>query len=555
MTRLVDEVIGQLRAEAQVDPSSLALRVDALGRFRRATEPYLPADWLEPVRAVAARAGQRLALSRTHTVTALAGGSGSGKSSLFNALAGMELSPVGLRRPTTGQAYACVWGEPAEAGPTLDWLRVPVANRFARESALDADDQASLRGLVLLDLPDFDSVEADHAAEVSQLLELVDLVVWVVDPQKYADRVLHERYLRRFHRHRAVTLVALNQTDLLEAADVPRLLADLDQLLATDGLADVPTLATSAVIGAAGLTGLRAALQTLVTGRRAALHRLAADVDEVVDGLVDLIGPEPVPLTVDRVPELVSGLAEAAGLPATTRAAESAYRARVAAAMSGPLSWRVRRKPADPPPATAAGTVGRAAAGLAVRTVAARASAGLPAPWPDAIADASRSHLDDLPEAVADALADALATGDTSTGPGAPGWCRLVSAAHWLAAGTALVGLGWLVIGWVLAAVAVPVSHSRVGAVPVPVLLLTGGLLGALALATLAQSLARWAARRARARTAGRLRAALAEIADRLVVEPIREVLRRYAEARAALHLAGATPPPRHPAAAPPHPQ
>ena len=58
-----------------------------------------------------------------------------------------------------------------------------------------ATTRPALRGLVLLDLPDFDSVEARHRLEVDRLLRLVDLVVWVLDPQKYADRVVHQQYL------------------------------------------------------------------------------------------------------------------------------------------------------------------------------------------------------------------------------------------------------------------------------------------------------------------------------------------------------------------------
>lgn len=537
MTRLVEQVVDRLRADARIDASSLALRVDALARFRRAAEPYLPPDWLQPARAVAVRAGQRLALSRAHTLVAIAGGTGGGKSSLFNALAGGELSPVGVRRPTTGAAYACVWGPATEAAPMLDWLRVPPDHRFTRERAPGADPAAAkddLRGLVLLDLPDFDSVEGEHAVEVERLLALVDLVVWVVDPQKYADRVLHERYLRRFRRHRDVTMLALNQADLLGDADVVRLLADLRDLLAADGLPDVPVLATSAVIGPDGVTELRAALERTVTARRAALQRLAADVDEAVAGLADLVGPAPSEITVDRVPELVNGLAEAAGVAAVTRAVGASYRRRARAALTWPpLRWLPHRR-VEPPEPGAPGAVERAAASLAVRAVADRASAGLPPPWPDAVAEASRSHLDALPDAVTSAVATAAASGD----PPAPGWWRLLRAAQWLAAGLCLGGLGWLVVGWLLQVLAVPVSHPRVGPASAPALLLVGGLVAGAGLVALVRPLVRWAARRAQGRVAGRLRSALAEVGDAQVVAPVREVLGAYAEARAALHAA-----------------
>src|SRR5206468_1274675 len=101
------------------------------------------------------------------------------------------------------------------AGTLLGWLGVPPSRRFGRESALDGDDEAPLRGLVLLDLPDFDSVETAHRVEVDRLLALVDLVVWVLDPQKYADEVVHRRYLSQFREHHDITVVVLNQADKL----------------------------------------------------------------------------------------------------------------------------------------------------------------------------------------------------------------------------------------------------------------------------------------------------------------------------------------------------
>jgi hypothetical protein len=69
------------------------------------------------------RSGERMRMSASHTVVALAGGTGSGKSSLFNALAGAAFSPAGVMRPTTKHLHACVWGMEG-AAPLLDWLSV-----------------------------------------------------------------------------------------------------------------------------------------------------------------------------------------------------------------------------------------------------------------------------------------------------------------------------------------------------------------------------------------------------------------------------------------------
>ena len=116
-------------------------------------------------RAVVAKAGERLGLGLESTVVALAGPTGAGKSQLFNALVGEELAAVGRRRPTTSAGQAAVWGDGAD--PLLDWLEIP------RRHRLDAD---GLEGLVLLDLPDFDSVEAATASRSIAIVALADLV-------------------------------------------------------------------------------------------------------------------------------------------------------------------------------------------------------------------------------------------------------------------------------------------------------------------------------------------------------------------------------------------
>ena len=85
---------------------------------------------------MAERAGARLRLSGDHTVVALAGATGSGKSSTFNAVTGLELAAIGVRRPTTSWTMACAWGADG-AGELLDWLGVPQRHQVLRDSMLD----------------------------------------------------------------------------------------------------------------------------------------------------------------------------------------------------------------------------------------------------------------------------------------------------------------------------------------------------------------------------------------------------------------------------------
>ncbi|HET6532544.1 MAG TPA: GTPase [Actinoplanes sp.] len=552
MSGLVEKVRGVLtRDDGRIDAAHLVERLEALARFLRVVDPHLPDGDLVAAHTLVERAGSRLALSQDHTVVALAGSTGSGKSSLFNALARLKLSPVGVRRPTTGLAHACVWGPLEPANRLLDWIGVLPRQRFVRESALDGDDEAALRGLVLLDLPDFDSVERSHRLEVDRLLGLVDQVIWVVDPQKYGDRILHHAYLKQFRSHADVTIVVLNQADRLSPVDTETVLTDLKRLLEEDGLGRAPVLATSAKQPGM-LTELRELLEKTVAERQAALRRLAGDVDQVGEQLAGMMGPPAAEDEVDRatVRQLSEALAASAGVPAVAEATGNAYRHRAAASTGWPLIRGLRRLRPDPlkrlhidstpapegavVPRTSlpeADAAQRSAVGLSVRAVASRAAAPLPDVWAPALSTAARSRITDLP----DALDRAVAGTDLGMAR-RPFWWRVVGFLQWMLTLAAVVGLGWLIVGYAVRALGLPeLNNPTVGVVPVPTLLLIGGLALGLVLWLLLKPIVNWAARRARRRAEERLRVAVTEVAREYVVAPVREVLSAYAQAREAL--------------------
>ncbi|WP_433530741.1 GTPase [Micromonospora sp. CA-263727] len=558
MTGIGERLREAFRADGRVDADQLDARLEAVYRFLGIVDGHLPDTPLGPARTLIERAGTRLSLSRDHTVVALAGTTGSGKSSLFNAMARMDLSPVGVRRPTTGMAHACVWG-PLDGGTRLlDWLGVLPRHRFVRESVLDGDDESTLHGLILIDLPDLDSVQHSHRLEVDRLLGLVDLVVWVVDPQKYADRVMHRSYLREFHQHRDVTVVVLNQTDRLPPAEVPRVLADLRRLLDADGLDGVPLLATT-IVDPVGPDGLRTALERTVAERQAALRRLSGDVDAVVAGLDEMVGaPRPALAPDDpAIAALDKALAAVAGVPTVVAAVEQAYQHRAASATGWPLVRFWRRLRADPlrrlhlrgpegdqrDPAeslVAATSVpepsaaDKSALALALRTVTERSASGLPSAWRDAVATAARSRLGDLPDALDRAVAGAdLDLNRPRT------WWRLVGWVQWLVTLAAVAGLGWLILGYALRALGLPeLRPPAVGEVPAPTLLLLGGVLAGLLVAASTRPVARWAARRARQRALAGLTSAVAAVSDEYVLAPVRAVVAAHADARTVLEIA-----------------
>ncbi len=310
------------------------------------------------------RSGERMRMSASHTVVALAGGTGSGKSSLFNALAGAPFSPAGVMRPTTKHLHACVWGMEG-AAPLLDWLSVQRRHRYGRASALD-EGEASLTGLLLLDLPDHDSVVTGSAAMVDRLVKLADMLVWVLDPLKYADASVHQRYLVPLAGHAAVTTVVLNQADTLTAEQVADCAADLRRLLDAEGLLETPVLVTSAATGT-GLDELRRSLAAVVAARRAASDRISADIDALLERFAVYAG--------DSVP---GWLPPAAPAPHVT-AAPMADEAGSAASESGPALSRTPERTPERPPWEQDGWVDHDAA----EDLGATARASSP-PWPDA---------------------------------------------------------------------------------------------------------------------------------------------------------------------------
>jgi energy-coupling factor transporter ATP-binding protein EcfA2 len=514
-----------------VDGDSLVARAEALDRFVRAAAGALPADRLAGARALAERTRQRLARSREHTVVALAGTTGSGKSSLFNTLSGLTLSDVGVRRPTTGHVHACVWGG-VGADELLDWLEVPAQLRFTRESPLDAEDEAPMRGLILLDLPDLDSLVAAHRTEADRLLELVDLVVWVTDPQKYADRVVHESYLRTFQRHREITVVVLNQTDRLLTADIGRCTADLRRLLEADGLTGVPVLPTTAVQGPVGALRLRIELEKAVTARQAQLRKLDGDLDELVGELSGTIGPAAAAVDRGMLRGLVEALCTAAGAEAVANAVARAYRYRARRAMGWPLTRYRRPRPepsAEPGPTrpirssalTVPARAQPAAVDLAVRGLAERAGAGLPEPWVAAVDAAARSRMAELP-GLLDFAIDHVDLEPEDTPP----WWRLVEVLQWLLVLTAAGGVAGLVARPFL---------SGLGPADRPALVGGAALLAGWLVSLLVTPLTKVGSRRAYRSARGPLESAVTDIASEHVVRPVREVVGRYGEAREAL--------------------
>ncbi|MFH8374090.1 GTPase [Streptomyces cyaneofuscatus] len=411
----------------------LPTRLDALRELVGLSRARLDRDTLAEAGRVLDEAAARQRLSSRHTVVAIAGATGSGKSTLFNALSGAQISDTGLRRPTTSQPIACSWTDGA-AG-LLDRLAIPGRLRRRPHPGPAAFDEA-LQGLVLVDLPDHDSAATAHRDQVDRVLALVDAVIWVVDPEKYADAALHERYLRPLAGHAEVTFVVLNQIDRLpgEAADL--VLDDLRRLLDEDGMAlgehgepGATVMSLSALTGD-GVPELREMVGRFVQDRTAATRRLSADVDAAAARLRPVYVAEGRPGLGERArEEFTDRLAEAVGAAAAGQAAEREWRRNAGRACGTPWLrlWRWyesrglpgsldRMGQALAPPEEE--STARQRVEQAVRIVADDASAGLPAPWAQAVREAAFNGAKGLPEALDELAAKAAAGGGSAKGSG-----------------------------------------------------------------------------------------------------------------------------------------
>ncbi|MFF8843018.1 GTPase [Streptomyces sp. NPDC015127] len=508
-------------------------RLNALRELLGLSQTRLDGRTLAEAGRVLDEAAARQRLSSRHTVVAVAGATGSGKSTLFNALAGVRIAETGLRRPTTSAPIACTWSDGA-AG-LLDRLAIP--GRLRRRPLAGGDGDEQLQGLVLIDLPDHDSALVYHREQVDRVLALVDAVIWVVDPEKYADAALHERYLRPLAGHAEVTFVVLNQIDRLPGEAADQVLDDLRRLLDEDGMAlgehgepGATVLALSALTGE-GVGELREIIGAFVQGQQAAALRLSADVDAAAAKLRPVYVAEGRTGLDERAREDFSArLADAVGATAAGEAAEREWRRNAGRACGTPWLrlWRWYERKRMPGAALVQPTApvekeltARQRVEQAVRTVASEASRGLPAPWGQAVREAAVRGSQGLPEALDELAAREAAA--TSGRPQRPAW--------WPAAVLAQASMTLLQIYGGLWLVGQIFGVLEPGLLP-PVLVMLAGIVGGPLVEWACAAVAKGPARRYGQDVRRRLQEAAAGCGRAKVLDPISAELMRYREVR-----------------------
>lgn len=521
---------------------TLGERLTALDDAADIARPYLPQTQLERIEKVARAGAERRALSAEHTVVGFFGATGSGKTSLFNAVVGEDLGKAAARRPTTSSPLAAIW-QPEGSEELLDWLGVEDRRTREGEFAPGAGP------LILLDLPDFDSVELSNREIATRLAGQVDVLVWVSDPEKYADSVIHDQFIRPHANHSAVTLAVLNKADLLHVNDVPKVAGNFEQLLIDDGLSNVQVIPTSTRSGA-GIDNLVKAIAKVAKAHNAQSARIEADIRAVTGdfarlGVVGAVDKQ-AKRTMDQT------LSQAAGAERIADSTAAAYRKRLHE-RTGWLatSWITRFRP-DPlkrlglreeadeigvrrtsmPELDAAS---KAVANRGVREYATAAADGLPHAWSSAIADQAEEISTRVPAELDRAVARTQLPAEPSKG-----W-TLLTVVQWLALVAALIGVLWYLLVAFVPGVLTPLLGTdlvpQVEGWPIPTLLILAGLLGGIVIGLITAVFGGVIGSGVKRRTRQAVQKEVAAATQTTVVEPldaIRDDYNRFAERIAA---------------------
>lgn len=510
---------------------SVRNRCEDLGRALDLAEGRFEPGLIEGGRQTLNNVGGRAAFGAEVTVAACFGATGSGKSSLVNALTASQAARVAATRPTTTQALA-VGQNLDQASELLEWMKI---SQRAQGQGLPAD-------VVLVDLPDVDSVIAEHRALSHQMAQVVDVLIWVLDPQKYADAVLHDEFVAPLAHHAEVTLVVLNQTDRLNPAEVPGVVADIQRLLARDGIPKAEVHPVSARTGA-GIDQLRRRLSAIAADQRAARVKAEADITHAATQLLVATEGHDGARAVPATDGVIQAAAAAAGQEALAGAVQRSFVRSSSQHGGWPFTrWVTRLRPdplkrlhlgtgtdrddqgpvvavtslPEPTPVQAALLRSRA------QDYAHQAGAHLPPAWrSEMLADVN----DRLPTLV-DELDSSLAQLRLPLRP--PLWWKVTSLIQLLGAALVVAGLGWLLAVWVAGFFQLHFDVPTYGYVPVPTLLLIIGLIIGGVTALCARFAARRGGERRARKTAALIRQAVAGGVERELVAPVTRQLDDY---------------------------
>ena len=251
---------------------------DAIDLMVWSGDGLAPQEQLDSVRRAIDGARRRSATLGTTLLVAIAGGTGTGKSSLLNAVASDRVASVSRLRPHTDEPLAWI---PEGADPALEHLLMD-------QGVTQIHRQTLFRDLALVDLPDVDSMEAHHRSRVWDLFAVVDAVVWVLDPEKYRDTGLRTDFLDPMSAYADQTVFVLNKIDQIPDTELGDVLNSVATNLARSGYPEpvvFPAAADPETGGPVGVAPLVERITAEVDRKRVAYGKLLTDVASAIRNL------------------------------------------------------------------------------------------------------------------------------------------------------------------------------------------------------------------------------------------------------------------------------
>jgi hypothetical protein len=147
------------------------------------------------------RQADALDVDRPVLTIILMGGTGVGKSTLLNALAGGAIAEASFARPTTRDPVVYYH----------DSLKVERFDPALRECRLVPHDRPELEHKILVDTPDLDSNDLSNRDKLARLLPVADVVLYVGSQEKYHDKLGWDLF--RHQRRRRAFAFVLNKWD------------------------------------------------------------------------------------------------------------------------------------------------------------------------------------------------------------------------------------------------------------------------------------------------------------------------------------------------------
>lgn len=199
------------------------------------------------------------------------GGTGAGKSTLVNSLAGAKVARPGVLRPMT--RIPVVWCHERQRARYADGL---LGGSEAVPVEVVASDDPFLSNLTVIDSPDIDSVESSHREMAEALLAVADVCLFVTTPQRYADAVPW-RFLQRAQERDVPLLYVMNRS---RDAAISEVIQDFSDRMERGGLdlsfAEVIPISEQALLPHGGVS------TESVEAIKSILEELAVEDDQLV---------------------------------------------------------------------------------------------------------------------------------------------------------------------------------------------------------------------------------------------------------------------------------